>query len=517
MRTLPLVLLGLFGAKCGVSNEINPIDDDDEKDLAPELVLSPDYIDFGELRPGETSSTTVAIRNEGNVALNLSEVRLEGESGFTLDSAALVMTLEPGQETTVTLSFSPQTIEHEAALAVYSDDPDASRSLVELEGYGLIPQLFVSPNPYDFGRVEPLCAREGLITMTNTGRDTLVVDGIAQLGQGFVLDEEGLELPVSLEPNESRDLKVTFTPEALAEYDGELWFSSNGGDPVVQQSGEGAEVGEYVEEWTQPKSKQVDIMFFIDKSCSMEDDKERLANNFTQFTDHLRELDADYLVMVATQDGGCHNGDMIDKDTPKDLISGQFRQAIDQPGGVYTEAGLMIARNAVNNSDAGECNDGFLREGSMVSFILIADEPEQSPGGTPWDEQVTAIQARAPSAYISAVAGPVPDGCDTAEAGYGYYEASVATGGLFRSVCDTNWGEHLSKLADLAVSVVLPDTFLLEDEPMVDTLRVFVDGEEVTVGWTYDAEQNAIVFAAEAVPEEGTTIQARYASGISCD
>lgn len=517
MRTLPLILLALVGAKCGPDNQINPLDDGDDKDLEPELVLSPDYIDFGELRPGESTSATVTLRNVGNVALTLEQVRLEGDGGFTLDDVGLDTTLEPDEETTVTLSFTPQTIEHEAVLAVYSDDPDASRSLVELEGFGLIPQLYVWPNPYDFGRIEPMCAREGTITMSNTGRDTLVVDGLAQLGQGFVLDDSELSLPLSLEPNESYDLSVTFTPEALAEYEGELWFSSNGGDPVVQQTGEGAEVGEYVEEWTQPKSKQVDILFFIDKSCSMEDDKERLAANFTQFTDHLRDLDADYLVMVATQDSGCHNGDMIDKDTPKDLISGQFAQALDQPGGLYTEAGLMIARNAVLNSDPGDCNEGFLREGSMVSFILIADEPEQSPGGTPWNEQVAAIQSRAPSAYISSVAGPVPDGCSTAEAGYGYYEAASATGGLFRSVCDTNWGEHLSKLADLAVSVVLPDTFVLEDEPQADTLQVFVDSEEVTEGWTYDAAQNAIVFDAEHVPAEGTTIQARYASGILCD
>ena len=339
------------------------------------------------------------------------------------------------------------------------------------------------------------------ITLKNIGREELTVDGLAQLGDGFVLDESDLALPLKLEPEETYDLKVTFTPLAIEAYTGELWVSSNGGDPVVPQTGEGAPVGEFVDEWTQPRSNQVDIMFFIDKSCSMEDDKERLASNFTKFTDKLSAIDADYLVMVATKDNGCKNGTFITKDTAKEEISAQFRQAVDQPGGTYTEAGLMITRNAVNATGGGECNEGFMRDGSMVSFVLISDEPEQSPSGASWSENVAAIRYKAP----------------TAEAGYGYNEAATATGGLMLSICDYDWGEHVSKIADLATQVILPNTFYLEDEPQDGTIRVTVDGEEVLTGWRYDETANAIVFEEESIPGEGTLVQAFYASGYACD
>ena len=102
--------------------------------------------------------------------------------------------------------------------------------------------------------------------------------------------------------------------------------------------------------------------------------------------------------MVATRDDGCKNGTFITKDTAKEEISALFQQAVDQPGGTYTEAGLMITRNAVNQVDGGECNDGFMRDGSMVSFVLISDETEQSPSGASWSENVAAIRYKAPTA-----------------------------------------------------------------------------------------------------------------------
>lgn len=515
MLLFPLLFGTLLGSSC-IETGLNPEKPDEDLDLAPELSISPERLDFGELRPGESGALTVTLSNEGTKALSVSSVRIEGDTVFTM-TAMGATTIEPGATVDVAITFSPVNVEHEGTLVVLSDDPKVPRATVDLVGYGLVPQLYVFPNPIDFGRVEPECARDNTITLKNIGREELTVDGLAQLGDGFVLDEADLTLPLKLEPEETYDLKVTFTPVEVASYSGELWVSSNGGDPVVPQTGEGAPVGEFVDEWTQPRSNQVDIMFFIDKSCSMEDDKERLASNFTKFTDKLSAIDADYLVMVATKDNGCKNGAFITKDTAKEEISAQFRQAVDQPGGAYTEAGLMITRNAVNATEGGECNEGFMRDGSMVSFVLISDEPEQSPSGASWSENVAAIRYKAPTAYINSVVGPVPDGCATAEPGYGYSEASTATGGLFLSICDYDWGEHVSKIADLATQVLLPNTFYLEDEPQDGTIRVTVDGEEVLTGWRYDETANAIVFEEESIPGEGTLVQAFYASGYACD
>ena len=51
----------------------------------------------------------------------------------------------------------------------------------------------------------------------------------------------------------------------------------------------------------------------------------------------------------------------------------------------------------------------------------------------------------------------VPDGCDSADPGFGYYEATTLTGGLFLSICNNDWGPTLTSLAELAVDLQLVD------------------------------------------------------------
>ncbi|MCB9760920.1 MAG: choice-of-anchor D domain-containing protein [Alphaproteobacteria bacterium] len=518
MRLTPALLLVFgLGAECSDQN-INPIKPDDDVELIPEIEITPELIDFGDARQGETFTQWFTITNVGTDVLDVSAIRLESGTSFTMVDE-VELTLQPGDEHTVQVSFSPQTLEHEGRVVVESNDPAASRSVVELHGYGLIPRLQVWPDPYDYGIVEPDCVRDGYITLQNVGRETLVIDGIAQLGNGFTLDESELALPLDLAPQDAIDVRVDFAPTEIAAFEGELWVTSNGGDEIVQQTGEGGPAAQYDDEWKQPLSNVADIFFYVDQSCSMEDDQERLANNFDQFTAALADLDADYQIFVATSDGGCTNlNPPITQDTDPGEVNARFRQAVAGPSGIYTEAGLMIVRNALHPDRLAGCNSALLRENATTSFVLISDEPEQSPQpGGAWSTSVAAIQAIVPSSYISAVVGPLPDGCETAEPGAGYVEAATATGGLVRSLCDTDWGTHLSELAALATRVKLADTFYLDQQPQAETLEVFVEGEPVTEGWTYHEENNTIVFDEDAVPGEGETIHAVYQTGFTCD
>lgn len=55
------------------------------------------------------------------------------------------------------------------------------------------------------------------------------------------------------------------------------------------------------------------------------------------------------------------------------------------------------------------------------------------------------------------------------------------------------------------------DTFALTAQPVPETIEVRIDGITVTVGWSYDAASNAVVFATDHVPEGGSTIEISYA------
>lgn len=162
----------------------------------------------------------------------------------------------------------------------------------------------------------------------------------------------------------------------------------------------------------------------------------------------------------------------------------------------------------------GGCNEGFLREDANLSVIFVSDEADHS--ADPWTTYVSAIEARAPGAILSAVAGDVPDGCGTAEPGTGYHEAVAATSGAFISICDTAWSAHLLSLAE--ASVGLEHVFPLSDTPVEGTVEVAVDGEGVTTGWAHLPDENAVVFDAGSVPTFGRTITVRYEVAIeSCE
>jgi hypothetical protein len=73
-------------------------------------------------------------------------------------------------------------------------------------------------------------------------------------------------------------------------------------------------------------------------------------------------------------------------------------------------------------------------------------------------------------------------------------------------------GELLGSNSDIFEQSLTPsDTFPLTATPVVATLTVRVDGVTTTVGWSYDAGANAVVFSSAYVPEGGSTIEVDYA------
>ena len=136
---------------------------------------------------------------------------------------------------------------------------------------------------------------------------------------------------------------------------------------------------------------------------------------------------------------------------------------------------------------------------------MLSDECEQSPNpgicGTQWQDYVDRIVAQKGDPNLvkmSAVAGDFPNGCSmtglpnsqTAEFGSGYYEASLATGGLFISIC-SDWTDplYLQQLASVSVPQIV---YELSAQPISNTLSVYIDGVALSTSWTYDTISNSV-------------------------
>ncbi len=513
MRLVSLLLLPVNLAAC-IENGFVPPGGGKPEDDKPTIEVFPTALDFESLALGDSSASTLTVRNIGLAPLTVVGAQISGTSAFTLPVEPDVV-LEPGTEMQFDVAFSPVNPEDAGNLEILSDDPEAPTVGVPLTGGALVGELIVLPNPLDFGEVPLGCSQSGSMYVQNVGEVDLTIDTIVPLGADFGATWE-FELPLLLHAGEQLEVPLTYYPNDLVADEGEVWITSDAivGLTVARQRGSGTLDSSVADEWWQGNGPwtQTDIVFYVDQSGSMLDDQERLRANFTRFVGILEELDLDWQIMVVTDETGCHNESIIDADTAD--ASGVFSRAVDGPYGRWTEAGLSLVTQALENTEPGGCNEGFLRTDAKTTAVMVSDEIEQSRQN--WDVYVGRMRGYAPSIGITSIVGDIPAGCATADPGTGYVEASLATGGAFLSICNEDWSSYFETIASLS-ALGQTDTFVLSSEPDPATLVVKVDGVLSTTGWTYDATWNAIKFDPRSIPEPGVQVQAWYDIEADCE
>lgn len=94
----------------------------------PELMIDPDPMDFGNTYVGCEKGNTIDIVSVGTSAVTISGIELSGD-GFALASGySLPITLEPGESTTLAVTFTPSgEATFAGELAVTSDEPMGTR------------------------------------------------------------------------------------------------------------------------------------------------------------------------------------------------------------------------------------------------------------------------------------------------------------------------------------------------------------------------------------------------------
>ena len=515
MNRTVLLLPLLLAAGC-IEQGFSHVDKGGDGD-GPAIEVSPSLLDFGEVGAKDDAVVqTFTIKSVGATDLNVSGIEIGGEaaSSFTILTEGLSFMLPPGAEEEIEVAFVPFGADDQLGEAIVaSDDPDRPQAMVELVGAGSVPELEISPDPLDYGVTYIGCDEENYIDLTNVGTDLLNIEDISFGGDSFTLSED-YSLPIKLEPGESTQLTLNFNPSDVDVYNGELSVTSNEpmGTRTASQTGEGKYGAEYTDSWEIPTDPPSDIIFSIDRSCSMDDDQVKLASNFSTFISQLSGYSNDWQIIVANDDNGCNNTGILTTSTAN--YESKFTNGVKSGGGMWTEALLTVTKNAVELTDSGECNTGFMREDAMLHIIVVSDEPEQSV--SKWSDNVAAIVAKKGSSAnvrISAVAAPVPGGCGSNAPGTGYSEAVAATGGVFLSIC-SDWASP-TNLAMLAEASINQDTFELAHTPVESTIEVVVNGA-VRTTWSYDSSINSVIFS-EKIPTEGDLVDISYAGNTTCD
>ena len=333
-------------------------------------------------------------------------------------------------------------------------------------------------------------------------------------------------MPWELEPLDVVVLWVDFAP--LDEYQDIAYLQAYSNDPATPiaratQTGGGSLAGENTDLFEQPINGATDILFALDWSGSMSDNIGNVQSNFGVFVTTLASMDADYQVAVVTDDDGCIEYPSGTQPWIDNTLALSDQQDIfdtmvnDGSPGSNTERAFMLLEAALKTSNisTGGCNEGFYREDATLALVGVSDEPEQSTN--PYSYYISLFQGLKSSSddvVMHAIGGDYPGGCSGAEPYTGFYEATVATGGVFLSICATDFGSHLETLAEGSVSDL--SSFELTAYPVVGTIEVTVNGIPSTIGWSYAATDNSIVFDDDYIPEGGSTVEVAYALPGDC-
>jgi hypothetical protein len=276
-------------------------------------------------------------------------------------------------------------------------------------------------------------------------------------------------------------------------------------------------------------NKTVDILFIIDNGMSMEVVQKQLNEQIPYLFDSLVELNMD--IHIATTSTTMKNtfpnrgkliGDpkYISTDSPNFLEEVKKKIFIGQDGATIEE-GLYSMETVLSESYRSTEGKGFLREGSFLNIIVLSNEDDASP--KPWTHYADFLNKLRPDHEDGTKAWTLnffgvtsmQDNCLSNDwgdkfPGYKLMEMADYSGGVKGSLCGLDLFKSVSSIKARIIQILTD--YKLDKKPRVDTIRVYVAGNEVLKddvnGWSYIADKNLVRFNGKSVPkaEEGIRV-----------
>ncbi len=504
---------------------------------APEIEVDPTHHSYGALSAGsETQDVVINIENIGNGELDISSIYLHnGTSNFTITSAPIGI-VESLDSVELIVSYSPGTYEFNyETISIVSNDEDEPIVNVTLDGSGDAPIITLTPDYYDFGNVYLGCDDTTNIEIGNIGNSNLIISDIeffASLPVDFSMqDYESIwgSLPITIAPGDTMELSVDYIPLDVLDDSSYIEVASNDpATPIATADQDG--LGDY-ESWvsdafTQDGTVDVDILFVIDNSGSMGSNQTNIKNNFDTFMNAFAYAGVSYQIALITTDSSDFVGDIISSSTPDPVV--EFNDQVDSIGtrGSAYEKGLWFAYESTTTGDASPgSSTGFFRSDARLVIVYVSDEPDFShqtygSGGSTtmsysdYSASLLSLKSSPSLVVAHAIAGDYPSGCTTnggAQFGEGYYEVVNDLSGTFMSICASDWSVTMDTLARDSIAM---SEFPLSEEPIEDTISVYVDGT-ASSDWSYESATNAIIFS--VAPADGADIEVLYAAWAECN
>ncbi|MBN2357847.1 MAG: choice-of-anchor D domain-containing protein [Deltaproteobacteria bacterium] len=453
------------------------------------------------------------------------------------------------------------------------------------------PAIDVIPSSVDWGLITVGCgAEERTIKIYNTGNGVLRVTRL-EITPDTNPDEFRVTAAVVPQDVQPGGQPMLINLRFYARHEGMhradlIIYGQEGSSEVpmftVPLQGVGTFETHHTDVFRQLTDPLVDVLWVVDDSGSMGGEQDMLADNFPTFFSQTTINNVDYHIAVTTT--LTREGCVPDFTNPQDSCAGQpphdkaglytscsgndkwitltsanpqqqFNCNVqvsdsghvnpDRPSSDEAEGGLLASKLFLSPPKITDpaANGGFLREDAKLYVIVVSDEEDQSDG--PTDLYVDFYRnlkgfRNQGMVNFSAVAGPA-GGCNSgstndglgADDGARYRDVASAMGGLFQSICETDWTGLMNNLAIDSFGLKI-QFFLSRAAASAGAIEVCVSppdqdltgytgpcsgrggtvvpltSEGAANGWWYDGASNSIVFNAGSVPQRGQWIRADY-------
>jgi hypothetical protein len=278
----------------------------------------------------------------------------------------------------------------------------------------------------------------------------------------------------------------------------------------------------------------VDILWVVDDSGSMSNQRATLTNNFARFLEELLALQVRFQIGVIStnyNDRGVLRGTtkIITNETPNPRAVFLQNTTFPAASRARLEQGFRMMELALTEPLRSGANAGFLRPNAALAVIVVTDEDDSSYGDANYYARFLR-SLKGPGnenlSSLSVIGGITPDGCfppgeeiyygSLAEPAFRYSAVATKTGGIIGSICDVSFEGTLVKIAQALNT--LRRVFPLSLKPDPASITVRVNGTEiprdVVNGWQYRADTQSVTFLGNYVPPPGAILRFEYAIAL---
>ncbi len=485
---------------------------------------------------------------------------------FTIETIAFPIEI-PGQGSTeIMIAYDPANESGDRGLLnINTNDANAARVPIELNGQASKPKIQVFPQVVDFGRItlrnpqgtppRSACgANTQTVQLYSVGDADITIERVElEAGDdlfeitGMLIDGRPVQqmTNVTLPANKEGRLDLKFYPSRLTPATHEtallVHHSAEGSPSRVILRGEAMDDVRSTESFTQPTGPKLDVLWVIQNTFLADDEHRKLAGYIDSFIDVAESANADYHMAVTVTDSRSPSAGSLERCFPHPAqIRSTYSTREDRVealsctvtglgvnGSFLFVSGLGAAMRAIeraididgqdpqNNSAAG-----FIRPDAKLMVIILSTRDDDSVESNALlrDYLLSVKGAHRPERMVvHALAGPVLGPCENQPfwfvwPGYRYFWMTRETGGLFYDVCEENWQPFFDQIGLDAFTPI--DEWDLTGAADPSTMSVLVNGSTVTPsmtdGYTFLPQSNSVRFHGSAVPAPGAQVEVSY-------